>query len=444
MNQTIYILVGLNIVTLITVIFLYFKALKPQSNNKMMESHFLVLEKGMDKMEKSLREEIVHNRQESHTLNKSNREEISAIMVQMNQSMIAQMGQVAQQQNALLDTFSKQLAQLTSMNEVKLDKVKETVEKQLQSLQEDNSRKLEAMRATVDEKLHATLEKRLGESFKLVSDRLEMVHKGLGEMQSLASGVGDLKKVLTNVKSRGTLGEIQLENLLEQTLTVEQYQKNVITKQGSNDRIEFAIELPHRDGSGHKVLLPIDSKFPIEDYQVLVDAQEQGDVVLAQDALKKIEVRIKREAKTIREKYIDPPYTTDFAIMFLPIEGLYAEVLRCKGLWETLQRDYKIVVTGPTTLSAFLNSLQMGFRSLAIQKHSSEVWEVLGAVKTEFARFGDILDKTKKKLQEASNTIDSASVRSRAIERKLKNIEALPESHEPELFSEVHHLASSE
>jgi len=284
------------------------------------------------------------------------------------------------------------------------------------------------MRQTVDEKLHATLEKRLGESFKLVSDRLELVHKGLGEMQNLASGVGDLKKVLQNVKTRGILGEVQLENLLEQILTVEQYEKNVVTKKGSNERVEFAIKIPAKDEKIKYILLPIDAKFPMEDYQALIDAQEKCDAELAEKFIKSLEARLKFEARKIKDKYLNPPFTTDFAILYIPIDGLYAEILRRPGLFEQIQREFKVTVTGPTTISALLNSLQMGFRTLAIAKSTSEVWTILGAVKSEFGKFGDLLDKTHKKLQEASNTIEHASTKSRTIERKLNKVQELPSS----------------
>jgi DNA recombination protein RmuC len=334
---------------------------------------------------------------------------------------------VANLQKDQLDTFSKQLTNLTQSNEQKLDKMRETVEDRLKSLQEDNTKKLDKMRETVDEKLHATLEQRLGESFKLVSERLEMVHKGLGEMRSLASSVGDLKKVLTNIKTRGTWGEIQLGTLLEQVLTKDQYEQNVVTKKGSNERVEFAIKLPGRDETNNTVVwLPIDAKFPKEDYEKLIEAHEQGNPVLAEEIVKQLEARIKVAAKDINDKYLDPPNTTDFGIMFLPIEGLYAEVLRIPGLCDTLQREYRINITGPTTLAALLNSLQMGFRTLVIEKRSSEVWALLGAVKTEFSKFGTILEKTHKKLQEASHTIEDAAKKSRTIERKLKQVQELP------------------
>ncbi len=324
------------------------------------------------------------------------------------------------------EVFSGQLLSLTQSNEQRLNQMRETVESRLRSLQEENSARLEQMRLIVDEKLHSTLEKRLGESFKLVSDRLEMVHKGLGEMQLLASSVGALKKVLTNIKTRGTWGEIQLGALLEQVLTRDQYEQNVSTKKGSNERVEYAIRLPGRDEGDGIVWLPIDAKFPQEDYQRLIDAQEQANPDLAAEAGRQLENRIKLEAKTIREKYIDPPHTTDFAVLFLPTEGLYAEIVRNTGLCEFLQREFRVVIAGPTTLAALLNSLQMGFRTLAIERRSSEVWALLGAVKTEFGRFGDLLDKTQKKLLEASGTIESAAKKSRTIERKLRDVQALP------------------
>jgi DNA recombination protein RmuC len=326
-----------------------------------------------------------------------------------------------------LDSFSKQLMAMTKLNEEKLEAMRKTMETQLQALQEDNTRKLEQMRATVDEKLQGTLDKRLGESFKQVSERLEQVYKGLGEMRTLATGVGDLKKVLTNVKTRGTWGEIRLSHILEQILTPDQYEVNVATKKNSNERVEFAIKLPGQAADKEKIVwLPIDSKFPQEDYQRLMDAQEAADIELAEKHIKNLEIRIKAEAKHIKERYLEPPYTTDFGIMFLPVEGLYAEVLRRPGLCDTLQREHRIVVTGPTTLAALLNSLQMGFRTLAIEKHSSEVWQLLGVVKTEFGKFGDVLAKTKKKLQEAGHTIDKAEVRTRAIARKLREVQEVP------------------
>ncbi|MBS1729657.1 MAG: DNA recombination protein RmuC [Bacteroidetes bacterium] len=309
-----------------------------------------------------------------------------------------------------------------------LDKIRETLEQKIRFLQEENTKKLEEMRKTVDEKLQATLEKRFNDSFTLISSRLEQVHKGLGEMQSLAVNVGDLRKVMTNVKSRGVLGEYQLANILEDLLTNDQYGKNIKTKRGSGAMVEFAIRMPNHS-TEHKVLwLPIDSKFPKEDYEALVDAYETGDPAKIESLRKSFRAGILKNAKDIKEKYIDPPNTTEYGIMFLPFESLYAEVLRNTGLFETLQKEYKITVTGPATLSALLNALQMGFRTLAIEKRSSEVWDLLSKVKSEFNLFGNILEKTKKKLQDATNTIDQAGTRSRAIERQLKKVQELPQS----------------
>jgi DNA recombination protein RmuC len=319
----------------------------------------------------------------------------------------------------------------------RLDKMRETIERKVLELQLGNEKKLEEIRITVDEKLQKTLETRLGESFKLVSERLEAVHKGLGDMQQLATGVGDLKRVLTNVKSRGILGEYQLENILEQILTLDQYAKNVKTKDGSNVLVEFAIKLPGRGEDKDKtVWLPIDSKFPKEDFELLMDAYDKATPELIEEHRRNFIRGIKKCALDISEKYIDPPNTTDFGILFLPFESLYAEVLRTPGLFESLQREYKIIITGPTTLSALLNSLQMGFRTLVIEKRSSEVWQLLGAVKTEFGNFAGILEKTQKKLQEASNVIDQAGVRSRAIERRLKSVQELPKEEAVGLIEE--------
>ena len=327
-----------------------------------------------------------------------------------------------------------QLTNLTTINENKLENIRKSVEDKLTLLQKDNNDKLEKMRMTVDEKLQGTLEKRLGESFKIVNDRLESVYKGLGEMQNLAQGVGDLKKVFTNVKSRGYWGEIQLANILEQYLTTDQYLTNAKIKEKTNDFVEFAIKLPGKTNKNEFVLLPVDSKFPIEDYSRLVDAEDIGDVNLVNECRKSLENSIKNCAKAIYEKYIDPPFTTDFGIMFLPTESLYCEIVRNSALCEILSQKYRVVVTGPTTFIALLNSLQMGFRTLAIEKRSSEVWELLGVVKTEFSKFGTLLDKTNKKLQEISSTMDLASKKTRTIERKLKNVEALPVSDENEFY----------
>jgi DNA recombination protein RmuC len=400
-----------------------------------------LLDKNQERAERLVRDEMAKNREESNR----DRQELNNSFRAFNESVLRRMAENATAQKDQLDIFSRQLQTLTEHNIQKLDKINETVETKLQSIQEDNNKKIEQMRATVDEKLHDSLEKRLGESFKIVSDRLEMVHKGLGEMQSLAVGVGDLKKVLTNVKTRGTFGEIQLASILEQLLTREQYESNVATKKGSNARVEFAIKLPGRDAANDlNVWLPIDAKFPQEDYLRLVEAQEQGNAALVEETSKQLERAVKEMAKLIRDKYLAPPATTDFGIMFLPTEGLYAEVLRRVGLFESLQRDFKVIVTGPTTLAALLNSLQMGFKTLAIEKRSSEVWSLLGAVKTEFANFGTILDKTKKKLQEASNTIDSAATRTRAIERKLRTVQELPSSDVVKFLDEAEERSPEE
>lgn len=391
------------------------------------ESQLASLKEGADRVERALREELDRVRDAMSGSNRESREELTGALKGFGDSLGQQVSQISALQREQLDTIAKQLGILTRTSEEKLDRVRDTVENRLQALQDDNAGKLEKMRQTVDEKLHATLEQRLGESFRLVSERLELVHKGLGEMQVLASGVGDLKKVLTNIKVRGTFGEVQLGNLLEQVFTGEQFARNVATHHDSNDRVEFAIRLPGREGNqGQPVWLPIDAKFPQEDYQRLVEAQEQANPVAFEEAARMLEIRIKNEAKAIKEKYLDPPFTTDFGIMFLPTEGLFAEVIRRPGLFETLQRDFHVLVTGPTTLLAVLNSLQMGFRTLVIEKRSSEVWSLLGAVKTEFGRFGEVLDKTQKKLQEASNTIETAATRSRQIEKKLRNVQELP------------------
>jgi DNA recombination protein RmuC len=338
--------------------------------------------------------------------------------------------------NRLGEQQQQRLAALTADNEKRMGEVRATLETKLGAMQQDNAAKLEQMRATVDEKLHATLETRLGESFKLVSERLEAVQRGLGEMQNLAVGVGDLKRVLTNVKKRGIFGEVQLGALLDDMLTAEQYGTNVITVPGSNDRVEFAIRMPGQE-EGEHVYLPIDAKFPVEDYQRLLDAQEAGDADAAQAAGRALELRVREEAKRIHSKYVSPPHTTDFAVLYLPTEGLYAEVIRRPGLFENLQRDHRVTVAGPTTLSALLNSLQMGFRTLAIAKRSSEVWKILGAVKNEFGKFGVVLDKTRKQLDAARNSIDSAGVRTRAIERTLRDVESLSGSAGEALLEDI-------
>ncbi len=390
-----------------------------------MAQNRLELNATLQSLDASLSGRLEQNRNAMDSRHEQLRQQVDE---KLNQVQVdARQGRLEQSDSLKLfgDQITTQLNHLTRGNTEGMETLRQTLESKLSAIQADNGHKLEQMRLTVDEKLHNTLEQRLGESFRQVSDRLEQVHKGLGEMQTLASGVGDLKRVLTNVKVRGTWGEVQLGHLLDQVLAPEQYGKNVQTRPKSNERVEFAIRLPGREVTDSVVWLPIDAKFPLEDYQSLLDAQEAGDVVRQEAAAKALESRIREEAKSIRDKYIEPPHTTDFGLLFLPIEGLYAEVIRRPGLCDFLQRECRVTVTGPTTLTAILNSLQMGFRTLAIQKRSSEVWQVLGAVKTEFGKFGDVLAKTKKKLDEARNTIDDAEVRTRAIDRKLKQVESL-------------------
>jgi DNA recombination protein RmuC len=364
---------------------------------------------------------------ETHQLGASQlREEVNTSVRHLNNSVLQSMTELATVQKGQMEGFATQLGALTTSNETRLDALRTTVETKLQVIREDITRQLEQVRQTVDEKLQGALEKRLGESFQLVSERLEQVHKGLGEMQTLASGVGDLKKVLTNVKVRGNWGEVQLGNLLEQVLTPDQYATNVATRDHGGERVEFAVKLPGRGEGDEPVWLPIDAKFPQEDYARLVEAQERGDGDAAEAASRALEMRVRGCAKDICDKYLAPPRTTDFGILFLPTEGLYAEVLRRTGLVELLHRECRVIIAGPTTLFAILNSLQMGFRTLAIQKRSSEVWTVLGAVKTEFGKFGGVLEKVQKKLQEASSQMDNVAVRTRAIDRNLRKVQELP------------------
>ena len=404
-------------------------------------------------LERALRDEVARSATGTRT-------ELAQTLASLQQTLLTQQGDVARTQNEQIDSFRTQLAAtqanladtlgrsgeqqvvslkrfsetlieqlraLSQSNDQRMAEVRTTVEQKLTAIQLDNEKKLEQMRATVDEKLHATLEQRLGESFKQVADRLEQVHRGLGEMQLLAKDVGSLNRVLTNVKTRGIFGEVQLAGLLEQVFTPEQYGVNVETVPGSGARVEFAIKLPGRRDDGAPLWLPIDAKFPREDYERLLDAQERADAPGAEAAGKAIEQRLRSEARTIREKYVAPPHTTEFAILFVPTEGLYAEALRRPGLMESLQREYRVTLAGPTTLLATLSSLQMGFRTLALEKRSAEVWEVLGAVKTEFGKFGEVLAKTKKKLDEASSTIEQAQTRTNVMTRRLKSVEALSE-----------------
>ena len=397
------------------------------------------MREGHEKIERELRREIDGSARAS-------RQELAATFATFQHSLIQQSAEAVRTQNTQIDAFGQQVThqltllqktlsdtlstQLQSVGESnarRMGEVRDTLEKQLAQLQQTNSAKLDDMRRTVDEKLQTTLETRLGESFKQVADRLEQVHKGLGEMQTLAQGVGDLKHLLTNVKTRGIFGEAQLSALLEQVLTVDQYAAQVATRPGSKAVVDFAVKLPGRSDAGEPLWLPIDAKFPNEDYERLLDAQQRADALGAEAAGKALELRIRLEAKSMADKYIAPPHTTDFAILFLPTEGLYAEVLRRPGLMQALQRDHRITLAGPTTLLAMLNSLQMGFRTLALEKRSSEVWQVLGAVKTEFGKFGDVLAKIKSNAETMLNTVSSAEQRSRVLTRAMKQVEALPD-----------------
>lgn len=478
-------------ILLIVNIILTLKAGKKESSNELTEikSSIVTLTFNLKDTEKNLKDEFVINRKESAGMAKDLRSEIGEQLNKFTQTFSEQLGNLTksnedklesirktfeerligfqksidtnskESRNELkenLEVFKKELNEALKdykermrehfsdfeknqktqflANSEKISELKNTLEKSVKSLQDSNEKKLEEMRKTVDEKLNETLEKRLGESFKQVSDRLEAVHKGLGEMQTLAVSVGDLKKVMSNVKSRGVLGEYQLQNIIEDLLTSEQYEKNVKTKPGSNALVEFAIKMPQGKNYEKTVWLPIDSKFPKEDYEALVDAYEQGDVDKIEEYRKAFINSIKKNAKDIKDKYIDPPNTTEYGIMFLPFESLFGEVLRVPGLFEQLQREYKVTITGPTTLSALLNSLQMGFRTLAIEKRSSEVWDLLGAVKTEFSKFGGIIEKTRDKLISATKELDNTGVRTRTIERKLRQVQELPLSESQKIL----------
>ena len=416
--------------------------------------------KDAERLERELRTEV----QDSA---RGTRQELAGHLSLFQQTLLTQSGDVARTQNEQIDSFRTQLAtmqqqvgealhaatrslaaqsqaardaqdaalkRLSDSLGAQLQALSAANERRLAALQEGNEKKLEQMRATVDEKLHATLEHRLGESFKQVADRLEQVHKGLGEMQTLARDVGSLNRVLSNVKTRGIFGEVQLAALLEQVLTPPQYAANVATVPGSAERVEFAIRLPGQRDDGQPLWLPIDAKFPREDYERLLDAQERADLPAMEAAARGIETRLRLEARSIRDKYVAPPHTTDFAILFVPTEGLYAEALRRPGLVQAMQAEHKVMLAGPTTLLATLNSLQMGFRTLALEKRSAEVWEVLGAVKTEFGKFGEVLARTRKKLEEATSTIDQAQTRTNVMTRRLKQVEALPEARALQLL----------
>jgi DNA recombination protein RmuC len=385
-------------------------------------------------VERDVRQDLANMRAEQGQAAGGLRTEVGGAIGLFREAMQQQLTDIAGLQQRQLHGFGEQLAQLTLANEQRQQAMRESVEKRLDVLREDNATKLEQMRATVDEKLSATLEQRLGDSFKIVSDRLELVHRGLGEMQSLAIGVGDLKRVLSNVKTRGMWGEVQLATLLAEVLTPQQYATNVETVPGSNMRVEFAIRLPGRSDDGHPCWLPVDAKFPLEEWQRLQDALEHADMAGADAARKLLAEHLRSEAKTIRANYVAPPFTTDFAILFVPTEGLYAEMMARAGFAESLQRDFRVTLTGPTNFLALLNSLQMGFRTVAIEQRSSEVWRILGAVRTEFGKFGDALAKAQKKLQEASNTIDEARGKTTTITRRLKDVEAMPEAEAQQLL----------
>ena len=399
------------------------------------QQQFTAIQTQTERLERELRNEIaqsgVQGRQEAMqtlTLFQQSLLQQSAEATRtQNQQIDALAQQLALLQKSLTDSLAQQVNALSEANARRLTEMRGTMETQLSQLQQSNAAKLDEMRQTVDEKLQATLQARLGESFKQVAERLEQVHKGLGEMNTLAQGVGDLKHLLTNVKTRGMFGEAQLASLLEQVLTPEQYAVQVATRPGDKNRVDFAIRLPGRSDSGQPVWLPIDAKFPNEDYERLLEAQGRADPVQAELCAKALETRIKLEAKSIAEKYLEPPHTTDFAVMFLPTEGLYAEVLRRPGLMETLQREHRVTLAGPTNLMAMLNALQMGFRTLALEKRSSEVWQVLGAVKTEFGKFGDVLDKVRNQTQTVLNTLDQAQTRSNVMNRALRQVDALSE-----------------
>ena len=385
--------------------------------------------------EQAMRSELRDAREEAAKRSHELREEVSGSLDKTAQTLTSIVGQLGNVQKQQLESVTAQVQALVETNQQRLEGLRATISEQLGEMREANEKKLEEMRRTVDEKLQGTLEKRLGESFKLVREQLDAVHKGLGEMQSLATGVGDLKNVLTNVKVRGTWAEYQLGAILEQVLTPEQFDRNVATHENSSERVEFAIRLPGRsDDPNDCVWLPIDSKFPQEDYIRLTEASESADAEAVAQSTRELMRSVTQSAKTIAEKYLNPPHTTDFAVLYLPTEGLYAEVLRQPGMVSQLQQDYRVVVSGPTTIAALLNSLRLGFRSLAIEQQASEVWQVLAAVKTEFGKFGEVLDKVKKQLATASNTIDQTQTRTRAMARKLQKVEQLPSGESDELL----------
>ncbi len=472
----------ISILILILAFLIFIKLFSLNSDKKILELSANLREEINEKLEKI--EELIDknfskNREENQISARNSREEVNNSFKNFNDSILSNFSNLAKIQSSKLDEFSRNLQffeekflknnnenrveltnnlkefdqsqkmifeeffskgdKMRAQNEEKLDLIRSTVENKLANLQEDNNKKLEEMRLTVDEKLQSTVEKRFNQSFHLISTRLEQVQKGLGEMQNLANGVGDLKKVLSNVKTRGNIGEIQLEAIIEQYFASSQYEKNAAIKENSTQRVEFAIKIPSKESEDDVLLLPIDSKFPMEDYERLANSYENADPTNQQhtkaaidSARRYFESAVKKAAKDIHDKYLNPPKTTDFAIMFVPTEGLYAEILRSQNLFEDIQKNYRVVVLGPTTIIAFLSALQMGFRTLAVEKRSSEVWKVLGSVKGEFSKFGDLLEKTKKKLQETENVIDKASIRSRAIERQLKDVQTIEDPKKDE------------
>lgn len=380
-----------------------------------------------DRAEKAVREELRTGRAESAEAGKALRSEVAGSLKTTTETMTTTISELGRTQKERLETVTGQVKELTDTSHERIDRLRDSIGEQLKELREGNEKKLDEMRKTVDEKLQTTLEKRLGESFKLVSERLEAVQRGLGEMKNLATGVGDLQRVLTNVKLRGTWAEYQLGNILEQILTPDQYEKNVATRPGSREVVEYAVKFPGRmNDGGRPVWLPIDSKFHTEDYDRLIDASTNADREAVESATKALLGAVRKSAKDISTKYIEPPHTTDFAVMFLPTEGLYAEVLRQPGFCDEIQHQHRVLIAGPTTLAALLNSFRMGFRTLAIEKQASEVWQVLAAVKTEFGKFGEVLDRVKRQLETAGRTIDDTGVRTRAMEKKLKAVEQLP------------------
>jgi len=407
----------LPIATAVMLLYLILKSSQAPKDQSLV-NQLKALEEKIEKLERDVRFEV-------HESSRLSRQELT-----QNFSLFqsGQTEQLSVLQKGLSDSLHTQIHSLSQSNSQRMLEVRSTLDQQLQQLQLNNAAKLDEMRKTVDEKLQSTLELRLSESFKQVADRLDQVHQGLGQMQTLAKGVGDLQRVLTNVKSRGVFGEAQLESLLEQVLTQEQYAKQVETRPRSNQRVDFAIKFPGRGEASETVWLPIDAKFPRDDYERLLDARDQADAVAAELASKALETRIKAEAKSISENYLAPPFTTDFAILFLPVEGLYAEVLRLPGLMDTLQREYRVTLAGPTTLLAMLNSLQMGFRTLALEEQASQVWRVLGAVKTEFERYGEWVYKVREQVQKAADTLDKADTRGRQMRRVLKGVESIPEN----------------